>query len=69
VNPIRTRQQAKATAAKKNEKSLPRSVVVIERVKDVLDQLAIDTHRDVVFRKAILQELIAEATSRLENLS
>lgn len=71
---IKTRKQAKAAAAATvttkpvAKKTLPRSPEIIERVKDVLDQLAIDTYRDKVFRRAVLQELIAEASDRLTNL-
>lgn len=48
-------------------KKLPRDVRIIEEVKAILDDLAIEK-RDPILRRAFLEEFIAEAQDRLENL-
>lgn len=63
----KTAKTAKAAIDRALAAFAKRDVRIIAEVKDLLDQLSIDK-RDPVMRKAYLNELIAEAVTRLEGL-
>lgn len=60
--------ETKRRRIREERKPLPRDVHIIAEVKELLDGLAIDK-RDPILRRAFFEELIAEATARVENLS